>query len=115
MCFSCNCDVIVIIVVVCTTVLMSNQHPIVLGVGKGITLPSSLRFCNLNTYVQSFSRKYIVITKLMDVELQENRLEMPFGDTYAVSEHALRLLSVVFTEKELNEDFYSKKHNFSIL
>lgn len=66
------------------------------GIGKGIILFSSLRFCNLNTYIQSFSRKYIVITKLMDAELQENRLEIPFGDTYAVSEYALHLLSVVY-------------------
>lgn len=82
--------------VVCNTILMSNQHPTVLGIGKGITLSSSLRFCNLKTYIQSFSRKYIVITKLMYAELQENRLEIPFGDTYAVSEYALCLLSVVY-------------------
>lgn len=42
MCFSCYCDVIVIMMVACIMVLMSNQHPIVLGIDKDIALSSSL-------------------------------------------------------------------------
>lgn len=50
MCFSCYCDVIVVMMVVCILVLMSNQHLIVLSINKGITLSSSLRHGKLNIY-----------------------------------------------------------------
>lgn len=50
MCFSCYCDVIVVMMVVCILVLMSNQHLIVLSINKGITLSSSLRQGKLNIY-----------------------------------------------------------------
>lgn len=65
MCFSCYCDVIVIMIVVCIMVFMSNQHPIVLTINKDITLSSSLRNCNLNVYslFQGIVRKSVIITK----------------------------------------------------
>lgn len=65
MCFSGYCDVIVITMVVRVMVLMSNQHPIVLSINKDITLPSSLRHCNLNIYslFQGSMRKSIIRTK----------------------------------------------------
>lgn len=50
MCFSSYCDVIVVMVVVCILVLMSNQHLIVLGINKDIALSSSLRHDKLNIY-----------------------------------------------------------------
>lgn len=50
MCFSCYWDVIVIMMVVCIMVLMSNQHLIVLSINKDITLSSSIGRCNLNIY-----------------------------------------------------------------
>lgn len=51
MCFSYYHDVILIMLVVCVMVLMSNQHLIVLSINKDITLSLSLRHCNLNITV----------------------------------------------------------------
>lgn len=49
-CFSCYCDVIVVLMVVCILVLMSNHHLTVLSINKDITLSSSLRHGKLNIY-----------------------------------------------------------------
>lgn len=50
MCFSCYCDVIVVLMVVVVLVLMSDQHFIVLSINKDIRLSSSLRHGKLNIY-----------------------------------------------------------------
>lgn len=47
-CFSCYCDVIVVMMVVCILVLMSNQHLIVLSLNKD-TRP--LKHGKLNIYI----------------------------------------------------------------
>lgn len=65
MCFSCHCDVIAIMVVVCIVILMRNQQLIVLNINKDLTLSSSLRHGNLNIcrLFQGIMRKNIIITK----------------------------------------------------
>jgi len=65
--FSCYCDVVVIIMVVCIMLLISNQYPIVLSINKDRTLSSSLRHCILNIYslFKGIMRKSIIIIKLI--------------------------------------------------